>query len=131
MSIRFYWYSWSSEKSNLLPAAEVMGADEKMTNCLNGILMDDGGGSFENTILWLEYGLKIFENIKSNHNDAVFWDRDSWGSTCINSEVKLYSLYDDEYSVNLTLSCFKEILKAWLDFNKSVLGLELDCFLEI
>lgn len=129
MKIKFYWYLNDGEKRDLLPAVDILDEDEKMTNCLQGLLTDDTG-MVENSIDWLEKGVEIFNNIEKKHSTTI-WDRDSWGCEYINGRVKLYSLYDDEYYAYLTLNCFKKILNTWLSFNKSLPDIDSYILLEI
>ncbi|WP_445116546.1 hypothetical protein [Acinetobacter sp. WZC-1] len=127
MKIKFYWYSDGIEQHKLLPAVEIKCVDEQIINCLHGVLTDDAG---INSIAWLEKGGGIFEDAENSHT-PIIWDRDSWGSEYVDGRVKLYSLYDDEYYVYLSLENFRKILNAWVDFNKSSPDLENYIYLEI
>ena len=127
MKIKFYWYFDGVEQHKLMPAVEIKCVDEKTINCLHGVLTDDAG---INSITWLEKGVEIFKEVENSCNSTI-WDRDAWGSEYVDGRVKLYSLYDDEYYVYLSLDCFMEILNAWVDFNKSSPDLENYIYLEI
>ena len=127
MKIKFYWYFDDVEQHKLMPAVEIKCVDEKTINCLHGVLTDDAG---INSITWLEKGVEIFKEVENSCNSTI-WDRDAWGSEYVDGRVKLYSLYDDEYYVYLSLDCFMEILNAWVDFNKSSPDLENYIYLEI
>ena len=116
MKLKFYWYS---EDGRFLPSCEIYDASEKIINCLSGILTDDGALSRQKKISWLLEGLKKFESIKGK-GGAVFWDRDSWSSEYVgNGIVRISSLYDDNYFIDLPLEMFINVLRMWIEFNKS------------
>ena len=127
MKIKFYWYFDDVEQHKLMPAVEIKCVDEKTINCLHGVLTDDGG---INSIGWLEKGVEIFKEVENSCNSTI-WDRDAWGSEYTDGRVKLYSLYDDEYYVYLSLDSFRDILNAWVDFNRAPPDLESYIYLEI
>ncbi|ENX15281.1 hypothetical protein F895_01827 [Acinetobacter sp. CIP 64.2] len=127
MKIKFYWYFDDVEQHKLMPAVEIKCVDEKTINCLQGVLTDDAG---INSITWLEKGVEIFKEVENSCNSTI-WDRDAWGSEYTDGRVKLYSLYDDEYYIYLSLDSFRDILNAWVDFNRAPPDLESYIYLEI
>lgn len=118
MKLKFYWYL---ENGRFLSSCEISDVSEKIINCLSGILTDDGALSEQKKISWLLDGLKKFESIKGGEDISVFWDRDSWGSEYIgNGIVRISSLYDDNYFIDLPSEVFIKILRDWTNFNESV-----------
>ncbi|WP_332605579.1 hypothetical protein [Acinetobacter sp. ESBL14] len=127
MKIKFYWCFDDVEQHKLIPTVEIKCVDEKTINCLHGVLTDDAG---INSITWLEKGVEIFKKVENSCNSTI-WGRDAWGSEYTDGRVKLYSLYDDEYYIYLSLDSFRDILNAWVDFNRAPPDLESYIYLEI
>ena len=112
MNIKFYW----SNPNEAFPCCSIANANKKTINCISGLLIDTGGCGIQDSLAWLEVGI----NILKKNNPSNCWDRDTWGSEILkNHQVRIYSLYDDEYCIYLPLEFVIELLSQWLKFHLS------------
>jgi len=68
-------------------------------------------------------------SVKELKTGLAQWDRETWGAELSKSQVKIYSLYDEEYFEIITLDSFEKALLAWKAFVQ--LEPEAGLFLEV
>jgi hypothetical protein len=44
------------------------------------------------------------------------WVRDAWATHISKGGVKIYSLYDEDFSITISLDDFERALRGWKDF---------------
>ncbi|TWR61793.1 hypothetical protein FIV41_07210 [Pseudomonas marginalis] len=91
-----------------------MGPDD--VDILACLLIDDGGGPFVETILWLDEGLNRLIAVRREDEVSTEWARDAWATHISKSGVKIYSLYDEDFSITISLDDFERALRGWKDF---------------
>lgn len=105
MILNFFWHSVDTTVKAMCTVRDV---DEKTTNCIVGLLTDDGCLSKEENLLWLNKGVRAYKDIVTLDKQDIYWDRDAWVSYYLDEKVKIYSLYDDNYYRYLDLNVFNK-----------------------
>ncbi|MBN2991035.1 DUF5376 family protein [Pseudomonas cedrina subsp. fulgida] len=82
------------------------------------LLTDDGGQLCLDTVPWLNEGLDRIRAVKEAKVDFMDWSRDAWGAELTKENVKIYSLYDENYVEIITIDSFEIALSTWLNFIK-------------
>lgn len=80
------------------------------------LLMDDGGTGYLNSVPWLDEGIAMTDAVMKGAVGAGDWDRETWGAELKPDEVKIYSLYQEDYAETVALPIFRGALLAWRDF---------------
>ncbi|WP_247425071.1 DUF5376 domain-containing protein [Ralstonia pseudosolanacearum] len=113
-------FSWESElEDGIIPFCESSVVKQDGVSPLACLLMDDGGRRYLDTFSWIDEGIaRIYAAIKDEAVVAI-WGREAWEAKISSGGVKVYSLYDEEYSEMLTISMFLHALLAWKEFLQS------------
>lgn len=75
-----------------------------------------GGGTFVETIPWLDESLNRLRAVRREDEVSTEWARDAWATHISKSGVKIYSLYDEGFSITISLDDFERALRGWKDF---------------
>jgi len=95
-------------------STDALGPDD--VDILACLLIDDGGGPFVETIPWLDEGLNRLIAVRREDEVSTEWARDAWATHISKSGVKIYSLYDEDFSITISLDDFERALRGWKDF---------------
>lgn len=71
---------------------------------------------FLDTVPWLDEGVERIRSVKDSKINFSDWSRDAWGAELTKDQVKIYSLYDEDYFELLNVDSFERALLAWLNF---------------
>jgi len=110
------YFSWENTEESLTPSCRSSVVNKDDVDLLSCILMDDGGQHYLQTTSWLDEGLNRVVSIKNKEINFSDWSRETWGAELTREEVKIYSLYDEDYFQILRLDEFEKALKSWRDF---------------
>lgn len=80
------------------------------------LLIDDGGIPLFETVAWLDEGLNRLIAVRREDEVSTEWARDAWATHISKSGVKVYSLYDEDFSITISLDDFERALRGWKDF---------------
>ena len=86
--------------------------------------MDDGGLSYNDTIPWVEEGIKRINSVLTSECVSFDWDRERWGAEFTIENAQIYSLLDDSYFQILTTQQLKNALVEWKLFLESTTNIE-------
>lgn len=95
-------------------STDVGGAND--VDLLACLLLDDGGLPLECTISWLDEGLSRIISVKNAEKVFTESVRETWTADISISEVKVYSLHDEEFAVTISLDDFEKALLGWRKF---------------
>lgn len=113
MDIRFFG---KSQLGVAIPWCSTDGLGPDDVDILACLLIDDGGGPFVETIPWLDEGLNRLIAVRREDEVTTEWARDAWATHISKSGVKVYSLYDEDFSITISLDDFERALRGWKDF---------------
>jgi len=117
MKLKFYWYVSDAYKDGLLrPACNCMDTEKESDESLANYLTDDGGNFYFYSVSWAEEGLRKLSLLEKNEIERFQYVRDAWGADFSSENVKIYSLYDDDFSMMIPLKLMKLILLRWREF---------------
>lgn len=128
MNIKFTCVELEGE---LTPICESDYVNKDGINLLSNLLTDDGGVELIDSIEWLNEGVSLAEKVSNKLIDSANWDRETWGAEINPDQVKVYSLYDDNYYQVYSLADFLIILKSWIKFIDSELSVSASFELEV
>jgi hypothetical protein len=111
--IKFLWKKQHNEYS---PTAESGFIGKDGIDMLSCLLMDNGGQNYMQTIPWVDEGLVRIGLVKKGVLTFSDWARDSWGIDFTKDMAKIYSLYDNNCSIELKIEQFEEVLSKWRKF---------------
>jgi len=80
------------------------------------LLMDDGGIPYNETLSWIQDGLKEINSVLNGEQLSSSWSREAWEASFTKSLSKIYSLYDESCFEEISTKDLKEILNAWCEF---------------
>ncbi|WP_245220769.1 hypothetical protein [Pseudomonas batumici] len=120
---------WGGSVGDLSPSCRSNVINREGVSPLACLLTDDGGLSLPDTLAWLDEGVDQVRSVKELKTGLAQWDRESWGAELSKSQVKIHSLYDEEYFEIITLDSFERALLAWKAFVQ--LEPEAGLFLEV
>ena len=109
-------FSWEDSGGGLSPYCRSSILNEDGVSPLACLLNDDGGIYFLDTRPWLKDGLTRISNVKRSSIPCADWSRDAWGAELTKAQVKIYSLYDENYIELLDIESFEVALLAWINF---------------
>lgn len=89
---------------------------EQGVSLLACLLMDDGGLGHENSAQWIEKGMAMIDGVRIGKSSSCSWDRETWGADITAGGVTIYSLHDDSWAEEISLSSFREALSTWREF---------------
>ncbi|PMV19932.1 MULTISPECIES: hypothetical protein [unclassified Pseudomonas] len=95
-------------------STDVGGAND--VDLLACLLLDDGGLPLGCTISWLDEGLSRIISVRNAEKVFTEWVRETWVADISISEVKVYSLHDEEFAVTISLDDFEKALLGWRNF---------------
>ncbi|WLH77709.1 hypothetical protein PSH81_18470 [Pseudomonas sp. FP2335] len=113
MNIRFFMEE-SAEFSSPRCSTDVERVDG--VDLLACLLIDNGGVPFNETIPWLDEGVNRLLAVRRDEKVFTEWARDAWAAHISKDGVKIYSLYDEDFSVTISLGDFEKALRGWKDF---------------
>ncbi|WP_447894316.1 hypothetical protein [Vreelandella sp. GE22] len=117
-------FLWKNVLGVVSPHCVPETTNEDGINLLSCLLMDDGGVPYQQTIPWVQKGIKQVDSVLSGEVESSSWGRESWGVSITTREAKIYSLYDDEYFENIDTEQFRDALALWKTFLESKPRLE-------
>jgi hypothetical protein len=91
------YFSWEYSGAGLSPYCRSSILNEDGVSPLACLLNDDGGVYFLDTTPWLKEGLTRISNVRSSNILCADWSRDAWGAEFTKAQVKIYSLYNENY----------------------------------
>ncbi|MBD9679977.1 hypothetical protein IB274_24940 [Pseudomonas sp. PDM18] len=65
---------------------------------------------------WLDEGLSKVELVRRGTVENSDWSRESWGVKLSGNIARIYSLYGDEYFLNMNIDDFEKALLDWKRF---------------
>ncbi|ELP97597.1 hypothetical protein A979_19185 [Pseudomonas syringae BRIP34876] len=65
---------------------------------------------------WLDEGVERIRSVKGSKIKFSDWSRDAWGAELTKGQVRIYSLYDENYFELINIDSFEGALLAWLNF---------------
>ena len=113
MNVEFFWIEDHSRKE---PYLKTNIKNDKGFDLLAFLLSDDGGMGYKLSIEDIDDGLRGVNLIKEGALKKFDWARHSWGAVLEIKEVKVYSLYDEDYFIIMSFNDFEKILKEWRKF---------------
>lgn len=113
MKIDFFWEDLSGVLS---PCCQSPFVNEDDVDLLACVLTDDGGCGYMNSISWITEAINKISEIKQQEISSYDWDRESWGVRLSVPNAIVYSLYDENYNLVISLDNFESILLAWRKF---------------
>ncbi|MBI1248446.1 hypothetical protein GC197_11490 [bacterium] len=81
--------------------------------------MDDGGLRIQESIVWLDEGIRRIHAVESGELESSDWDRETWGVALGNNAARIYSLHDEGYFQIVSLKGFLKVLETWRAFVQS------------
>ncbi|MHA6912628.1 hypothetical protein ACQUJO_05730 [Ralstonia pseudosolanacearum] len=113
-------FSWESELGDrIIPFCESSVVRQDGVSPLACLLMDGGGQRYLDTLPWIDDGIAMIYAAIKDEAVVATWGREAWEAEISSNGVKVYSLYDEEYSEMLTISMFLHALLAWKEFLQS------------
>ena len=112
-------FSWVTDHEASRPACECDSVNCDGISLLECLLMDDGGCGNQQSVAWLDEGLRRISHLEFGIITQVDWCRETWGAQMTTHAVKLFSLHDESYAQTMPLIQFKAALLAWKDFLQS------------
>lgn len=109
-------FSWERSAGSLSPSCSSSTVNKDGVSPLACLLTDDGGQTSLEAVSWLNEGVNRIRLVKESKIDFSDWSRDAWGAELSKDEVKIYSLYDENYFELLNIDSFEAALLAWLNF---------------
>lgn len=80
------------------------------------LLTDDGGLDSSHAINWLNEGVRRVRSVIDSENKSAEWWRECWAAEIDKAEVKIFSIYDEDYFEILQTDTFEQVLRHWLEF---------------
>jgi hypothetical protein len=113
MRIEFFWdETGCSREPNC--RSDILSHDG--VDFLACLFTDHGGHNYQDSIPWLNEGLLRVKAIKCGVVDTLSWSRDGWGVELKAGAAKVYSLYDEDYFIVITVDEFEIALIGWKEF---------------
>lgn len=109
-------FSWEHLDGSASPICQSTIVNEDGVDLLSCILMNDGGLGYAESVAWLSEGIERISSVKSGKFIMLDWDREDWGAKFDASNVVIYSMYDNDYAMSLSLEIFERALLHWRDF---------------
>ncbi|NLR74366.1 hypothetical protein [Leeia aquatica] len=122
MATKFYWSTDVTGHHPVCTSDLAMHGDVSLLSC---ILMDDGGVGIDESICWLDEGVRRIDYIRKNNADTMEWGREGWIGLISFDTVKIFSSHDENYSAVIETNVFEECLRKWIVFikEKSILAI--------
>jgi len=121
MKINFYW---KLEVDHIYPACSPITDNRDDKNILSSLLMDDGGLPYNDTIAWVDEGIKRINFVLTSECAYFYWGRERWGAEFTIETAQIYSLLDDSYFQIITTQQLKNALREWKLFLESTPNLK-------
>ncbi|MGG5224068.1 hypothetical protein [Pseudomonas syringae pv. coryli] len=109
-------FSWEESAGVLSPSVSSSIVNKDGVSPLACLLTDDGGQLFLDTVPWLDEGVERIRSVKGSKINFSDWSRDAWGAELTKGQVRIYSLYDENYFELINIDSFERALLAWLNF---------------
>jgi len=116
MQIKFWW---GTKFGELAPDCDSDIHNRDGVSVLCSLLTDSGGGHYLDAVPWLEEGLRLIEAVRRDTEKEADWARDAWGALLTRDQATIYSLYQEDYAMKMSLDAFEKALRAWFDFVQS------------
>lgn len=116
MNITFEWKEFNGAK---IPISRSELESDQGSDLLSNILMDDGGLPLSNSIEWCEVALKHISLVSEGSVESYDWDRETWYATITPNWVTIYSVLDENCSLDVTTALFRRVVAEWLVFLQS------------
>ena len=117
-------FSWKRDVDSIYPVCSSITENNDDKSILSSLLMDDGGLSYNDTIPWVEEGIKRINSVLTSECASFDWDRERWGAEFTIENALIYSLLDDSYFQILTTQQLKNALVEWKLFLESTPNIE-------
>ena len=112
-------FSWKRDIGSIYPVCVSVTEHNDSKGILPSLLMDDGGLPYNDTVAWVDEGIKRINSVLIGECAALHWDRERWGVEFTIESATIYSLLDDRYFQNLTTQQLKNALFEWGLFLKT------------
>ncbi|WP_080466313.1 hypothetical protein [Pseudomonas syringae] len=109
-------FSWDESGGALSSSVSSSIVNKDGVSPLACLLTDDGGQLFLDTVPWLDEGVVRIRSVKSSKINFSDWSRDAWGAELTKGQVRIYSLYDENYFELINIDSFERALLEWLNF---------------
>lgn len=117
-------FSWKRDVDSIYPVCSSITENNDDKSILSSLLMDDGGLSYNDTIPWVEEGIKRINSVLTSECASFDWDRERRGAEFTIENAQIYSLLDDSYFQILTTQQLKNALVEWKLFLESTTNIE-------
>lgn len=117
-------FSWKRDVDSIYPVCSSITDNNDDKSILSSLLMDDGGLSYDDTIPWVEEGIKRINSVLTIECASFDWDRERWRAEFTIENAQIYSLLDDSYFQILTTQQLKNALVEWKLFLESTPNIE-------
>ncbi len=113
MELSFFW---DDSFGRPFPNCRSSVRNEAGVDLLSCLLIDDGGIPYLETVPWLDHGLSLIQQIRTGGSTQGDWGRECWGAILNVERVRIYSLYDENYFIDMSLDDFERALSEWKKF---------------
>ncbi|ATG79570.1 hypothetical protein [Pseudoalteromonas sp. 1_2015MBL_MicDiv] len=117
-------FSWKKDVDSIYPVCSSITENNDGKSILSSLLMDDGGLPYNDTIAWVDEGIKRINSVLTSEFAVLDWDRERWGAEFTIENAQVYALLDDSYFQILTTQQLKKALLEWKLFLESTPNLQ-------
>jgi len=117
-------FSWKKDVDSIYPVCSSITENNDGKSILSSLLMDDSGLAYNDTIAWVEEGIKRINSVLTSECASFYWDRERWGAEFTIENAQIYSLLDDSYFQIITTQQLKNALREWKLFLESTPNLK-------
>jgi hypothetical protein len=78
--------------------------------------MDTGGLRLEDSVKWIDEGIRRLAEVMSGSSSSSDWGREAWGASFDALETRAYSLYEESCFAVVPTAAFQRLLAAWREF---------------
>ena len=115
MSVEFEFF-WIEDRGRKEPYLKTSIKNNNGLDLLTCLLSDDGGLGYKQLAEDVDKGIYEVNLIKEGKSKTFDWALHSWGAVLGPKEVKIYSLYDEDYFFIMEFNDFEKVLKGWRKF---------------
>ncbi|NWB29034.1 hypothetical protein [Pseudomonas gingeri] len=113
MKLSFFW-GWSF--GELAPRCTTGVCNEDGVDLLACLLLDGGGAPYLEAAPLIDNGLLSIQRVRTESLKESEWIRECWGAVFSVERVRISSLYDENYFVDMDLDDFERALSEWKSF---------------
>ena len=105
-------FSWNGDT----PCCDSDSLNQDGISLLDCLLTDDGGSGIEQSLAWIDEGIRRVQAVESGELESSDWNRETWGVVLGKHLARIYSLHDEEYFQTVSIEGFLKVLQAWSGF---------------